>query len=94
MTESLQVEFESAWRVAQRRQRRRDLAYIAAFLLMLTISFQVGEVRLGTFLSGLPELGDYFVSIAPDLHGPTLGPDLGECIGISGIGRARCSTRC
>ena len=69
--------FEAAWRAERRERLRRDLGLVAAFLLVLGASFWIGEVRLDTFLAGLPEFGDYFVSIAPALHVATFGHDLG-----------------
>jgi phosphonate transport system permease protein len=69
--------FEQVWQAARRRRQRRDALYAVVFLIALAGSFQVGQVRLGTFLDGLPQFTDYFVSIAPDLHFATLGHDIG-----------------
>jgi phosphonate transport system permease protein len=69
--------FEQTWQTARRRRRWRDALYGLVFLAALAASFQLGQVRLDTFLAGLPQFTDYFVSIAPDLHFTTLGHDLG-----------------
>jgi phosphonate transport system permease protein len=69
--------FEQTWQAERRRRRRRDAVCGLAFLIALAASFQLGQVRLDTFLAGLPQFGDYFVSVAPNLHFATLGHDLG-----------------
>ena len=68
--------FEQVWRMARRRQRRRDLAFILVFLVAFAASLQLGQVRIDTFLQGVPQFADYFVSISPDLHIATFGHDV------------------
>lgn len=76
MSEQLQASLETVWRAERRRRCKRDLWVAALFLLALAGSLWIGEVRLNVFLSGLPDFGDYFASIAPSLHVASFGHDM------------------
>ncbi|HEY1855768.1 phosphonate ABC transporter, permease protein PhnE [Acidocella sp.] len=67
---------EGRWREHRRLRRRRDLVWLALFLLAFAAALQVGQVRLSTLIAGLPSFTDYFVQATPELHVKTLGPDL------------------
>ncbi|QJT07943.1 phosphonate ABC transporter, permease protein PhnE [Oceanidesulfovibrio marinus] len=59
-------------------KRGRTMLFAGVFIAVLFASAWVGEVRIGSFIEGIPGFFNYINDIAPVMHARSLGSDLQE----------------
>ena len=79
------IRFENADRELKREKRKKTFLFGALFLSFFIVSVIIGEVRISTFIEGLPGLFNYIGDILPEIHRETVFSDIGNW--YWGIGR-------